>query len=171
MGGQYPSGSEYNFFGDNPLHTAHVINTWAGRITFSGTELGGHVFSGAGLLSSGPKTDPTLKGYAWYNYGKPRESWDPLTVMYAVEGLGCLFEEEGKGGRNYVFQNGSNEWRWDKDEKDEAEGKKRGEQRWLKLKVKNETAETVLDDMFLRGAWSHKKSDYEKPNCKGKEEL
>lgn len=152
MGGQYPSGSEYNFFGDNPYHTAHVVNTWAGRMTFSGTELGGHVFSGKSLLSNGPKDDPTKRGYLWYNYGKPRESWDPLTVAYAVEGLGCLFEYDGKGGRNYVFANGSNEWRFGEEDRG------RGEQRWLKLKVKNETAEEMLDEMYLRGAWSHVKT-------------
>lgn len=161
MGGEYPSGSEYNFWGDNPSHTAHVVNTWAGRMTFSGTELGGHVFSGKGLLDKGPKNDPTKRGYFWYNYGKPRESWDPLTVVYAAQGLGCMFEYAGQGGRNHVFANGSNEWRWDEDDGS------RGEQRWLKLAVKNETAEEMLDDMLLQGAWAHHRGC----KSKGKSEL
>jgi hypothetical protein len=39
MGDGYPSGYEFNFFGDDPGVTAHSINTWPGCITFSGTEL------------------------------------------------------------------------------------------------------------------------------------
>ncbi|KAK0385670.1 hypothetical protein NLU13_6847 [Sarocladium strictum] len=151
MGGQYPSGSEFNFFGDSPYHTAHVVNNWAGRMTFSGNEMGGNVYSGKGLLDNGPKNDPAKRAYFWYNYGQPRESWDPLTVLYGVEGLGCMFEYEGEGGRNYVFPNGSNEWRYG----EAGDDGMRGEQRWLKLKVKNETGGAKLDELYLRGSWAN----------------
>ncbi|KAH7304670.1 Inosine/uridine-preferring nucleoside hydrolase domain-containing protein [Stachybotrys elegans] len=145
MGGEYPAGREYNFFGDNPLYTAHVVNNWQGKMTFSGAELGGNVFSGAGLMKDGPDADPAKKGYLWYTYGEARESWDPLTLVYAVLGLDDWFEYAGQGGRNHVFPNGSNEWVWDEQDT-------RGEQRWLKLKPSYETAGMWLDELYLKGA-------------------
>ncbi|KAL3424039.1 inosine uridine-preferring nucleoside hydrolase [Phlyctema vagabunda] len=147
MGGQYPSGREYNFFGDNPAHTAHVVNNWKGRVTFSGGELGGYVMSGASLTVDGPENDPVKAGYQWYiGYNNSRESWDPLTVLYACQGLGDLFEYANSFGRNHVFANGSNAWVFDEADKD---------QRWLRLKVDNVTAGQALDGYFLDGATAY----------------
>ena len=66
MGGEYPSGWEFNFGGNTPLSTAHVVNNWPGNITFSGTELGGKVSAGAQLTIQGPVTDPVVAAYKWY---------------------------------------------------------------------------------------------------------
>lgn len=146
MGGVYPSGSEYNFFGDNPLATAHVINNWPKSvpITFSGGELGGTVFSGARLTVEGSKDDPVRAAYQWYvGYNTSRESWDPLTVLYAARGLGDTFEYGNSFGYNHVLSNGSNEWVFDES---------RSNQKWLKLKVDNVTAGQELDELYLDGA-------------------
>ncbi|KFA56634.1 hypothetical protein S40293_10470 [Stachybotrys chartarum IBT 40293] len=147
--GEYPAGREYHFFGDHPMYTAHVVNNWAGKITVSGNELSGNVFSGAGLMKDGPETDPTKQGYFWYTYGEATESWDPLKVLCAAIGLDDWFEYAGQGGRNHVFANGSNTWIWD----DETGGKNesRGEQRWLKLRPSYETAGMWLDELYLKG--------------------
>ncbi|KAK7977211.1 inosine/uridine-preferring nucleoside hydrolase [Apiospora saccharicola] len=147
MGGMYPAGREFNFFGDNPSLTAHVINTWRGLtpIVFSGGELGGSVMSGMRLMQEGPQTDPVRQAYMWYTYGAARPSWDPLTVLFAMGdgGLGDLFEYGNEFGYNHVFANGSNEWVYDEAVTD---------QRFLRLRVSNETAAAELDRLYLVGA-------------------
>lgn len=155
MGGGYPSGREYNFFGDSPLLTAHVVNNWprAGRVVFSGTELGGNVSSGAALLRDGPRDDPVRLAYLYYTHGEARYSWDPLTVLYAIDGLAAaggeegaaLFEYANADGYNYVYPNGSNVWIADADITT---------QHYLRLRVENVTAAAALDARFLSGAWS-----------------
>lgn len=149
MGGGYPSGHEFNFWGDNPLHTAHVVNTWPRSValTFLGTEVGEMVSTGARLSTARPKNDPVRAAYEWYvGYNTTRFSWDPLTVVYAVEGLGSWFENGNVGGYNYVFANGSNVWREDRG---------RTNQHYLRLKAGNETVARELDDLLLRGAEMH----------------
>ncbi|EOD45424.1 putative inosine uridine-preferring nucleoside hydrolase protein [Neofusicoccum parvum UCRNP2] len=146
MGGGYPSGYEYNFWGSNSSLTAHVVNNWPGKITFSGSELGGNVTSGAPLTVRGPSNDPVAAAYRWYTgYNASRFSWDPLTVLYACQGLGDLFEYGNEFGYNYVHPNGSNDWVYDRNVTD---------QHWLQLKVDNETAARELDRLFLEGAAS-----------------
>ncbi|KAI3557074.1 subtilase [Colletotrichum abscissum] len=145
MGGEYPSGREFNFFGDNPSHTAHVVNNWKGRVVFCGTEVGSIVLSGAKLLAEGPVSDPVRQAYIYYNFYRPRQSWDPLTVLYAMQGLGDIFEYGNKYGRNFVHANGSNEWVYDRNVTN---------QHWLNLKVDNTTAAAALDKLYLEGAWS-----------------
>ncbi|KAL0933475.1 inosine uridine-preferring nucleoside hydrolase [Colletotrichum truncatum] len=143
MGGGYPSGREFNFFGDNPLATAHVMNNWKGRVVYCGTEVGGTVLSGAKLLAEGPLSDPVRQAYIYYNFHRPRESWDPLTVLYAIHGLGDIFEYGNEYGYNYVYANGSNEWVYDSSVTNQF---------WLNLKVDNVTAADVLDKLYVEGA-------------------
>lgn len=150
MGGSYPSGREFNFFGTSrPYATAHFVNTYPGDMTFSGLELGAAVFSGKALVESGPENDPTRRGYLWYTYGRNSESWDPLTMLYALEGLESgLFAYERGDGHNHVFANGSNEWR-----ASDERGGKQGKQRRLKLQASPEAAGKRLDGLYLAGAW------------------
>lgn len=68
MGGDYPSGHEYNFWGSNASATAYVINTWPGRVTFLGFHVGYNVRSAARLTTEGPKDDPVVAAYKWYRY-------------------------------------------------------------------------------------------------------
>ena len=144
MGGEYPSGREYNFYGDNPTATAHVVSNWKGRISYSGIELGANVASGAPLTVYGPERDPVRAAYRWYvGYNNSRQSWDPLTVLYACQGLGSLFEYANEIGYNHVFPNGSNIWVYDQSKTN---------QHWLRLKVDNVTAGRELDRLFLEGA-------------------
>jgi len=145
MGGGYPSGHEFNFWGYDPSATAHVINNWKGPLVFSGSELGGNVTSGDGLMARGPASDPVRAAYLYYTYNTSRFSWDPLTMLYAVDGLGELFEFGNDGGYNFVHPNGSNVWVVDE---------KVRNQHWLKLKVDNVTAAGLLDDMMVEASWS-----------------
>jgi hypothetical protein len=145
MGGGYPSGYEYNFWGDNPYLSAHVVNNWKGPVIYSGFELGVNVTSGGPLMTNGPLDDPVRQAYIYYTYGHPRFSWDPLTVLYAIDGLSGLFEYGNEYGYNHVHPNGSNEWVFDENVKS---------QHWLRLKVDNLTAGAELDDLFLNGVLS-----------------
>lgn len=144
MGGEYPSGSEYNFYGDNPFATAHVINGWPGRITYCGFELGLGITSGARLSVEAPAEDPVAAAYRWYaGYNTSTFSWDPLTVLYACQGLGNVFQYANVFGYNHVYPNGSNAWVYDET---------RTDQHWLKLKVSNVTAGEELDRLYLEGS-------------------
>ncbi|KAH8899056.1 inosine/uridine-preferring nucleoside hydrolase [Thozetella sp. PMI_491] len=145
MGGEYPSGREWNFFGEGSVASAHVVNNWQGRVIYSGSELGGDVLSGGKLMAEGPFNDPVRAGYIYYTYNNSRSSWDPLTLLYAINGLGELFEYGNQLGHNSVAADGSNAWVYDESI--------RG-QHWLKLKVSNEAASEELDRLYLRGAWA-----------------
>ncbi|KAK8087309.1 hypothetical protein PG994_002283 [Apiospora phragmitis] len=89
------------------------------------------------------------QAYRWYTYGAPRPSWDPLTVLFTMDGgVGELFEYGNEFGYNHVFPNGSNAWVYDEAVTD---------QRFLKLRVSNETAAAELDRLYLAGANSANK--------------
>lgn len=145
MGGGYPSGHEFNFFGDNPLTTAHVVNNWPRDVpvTFLGTEVGDEVLTGAKLTTEGPKGDLARAAYGWYvGYNTTRMSWDPLTVAYAVMGLGSWFEYRNTAGYNHVLANGSNVWVADESVTN---------QHYLQLAKDNATVANELDELYLKG--------------------
>ncbi|KAK4235770.1 hypothetical protein C8A03DRAFT_36357 [Achaetomium macrosporum] len=115
MGGGYPSGRSWNFWGSNASPTAHAINSWEGRVVFLGDDVGKDVLCGAPLMSQGPEDDPVRMAYIYYSYYNPRPSWDPLTVLYAIYGLGGLFEFGSEYGCNHVERDGTNRWVWDEE--------------------------------------------------------
>lgn len=149
MGGAYPSGREFNFFGDDPAHTAHVISSLstAGspKVVYCGNEVGENVMSGMPLMKNGPESDPVRAAYSYYTHrSHARQSWDPLTMMYAINGLGDLFEFANENGYNRVnATEGSNEWIGDVSVTN---------QRWLRLKVSNTTAAEELDRLYMEAA-------------------
>ncbi|KAK1778483.1 Inosine/uridine-preferring nucleoside hydrolase domain-containing protein [Copromyces sp. CBS 386.78] len=171
MGGRYPEGKSWNFFGSDPdiphrnggnglglgpRGTANVINHWPtpqrdgwkGRVVYVGDEVGGNVLTGAGLVREGPKGDPVGRAYGYYAYGEARPSWDPVAVLYAMDGLGELFkyDEEYGYGRNWVDErDGSNRWVWDEETKNQFV---------LALKADDETVASEIDHLFLEGARS-----------------
>ncbi|KAI1752405.1 inosine/uridine-preferring nucleoside hydrolase [Xylaria castorea] len=145
MGGDYPSGYEFNFWGSNASLTAHVINTWEGRVVFVGDSVGKNVKSGRRLMVEGPEKDPVRMAYIYYTYHTPRPSWDPLAVLYAMNGLGDLFEFGNEYGYNHVEVNGSNRWVWDT---------KVRNQFFLRLGADEKGVAAELDRLFLQGAFS-----------------
>jgi hypothetical protein len=151
MGGDYPSGHEFNFWGDDPSRTAHVVHMWPGPLVFSGFSMGLDVTSGGRLMEASSLHDPVKDAYRYYTYGIPRSSWDPLTVLYAIDGLGDLFQYGNQFGHNHVYPNGSNTWIFDENQTD---------QRWLELKVEIDIASTRVDQLLLDGAVSGAKSCY-----------
>lgn len=150
MGGGYPSGHSWNFWGSNGSLAAHVVNTWEGRMVFVGDDVGKDVKSGGELMSAGPKTDPVRMAYIYYSYYEPASSWDPLAILYTIGGLGELFEYGNEYGYNHVDADGTNRWVWDQ---------KVQNQFFLRLKVSNETAAEELDRLFYKGAMSVAEQD------------
>jgi hypothetical protein len=151
MGGGYPTGHSWNFFGSSPSLTAHVINTWDSLVPsvpliYVGDDVGKYVLTGTPLMTSGPEHDPVRWAYIWYSYYQPRASWDPLAVLYAIHGLGDIFELGNEYGYNHVDpKNGTNTWIWDES---------RRNQFFLRLKKRNETVAARVDELFLQGSLS-----------------
>lgn len=147
MGGGYPSGYEWNFRGFNASLTRHVIHSWPenGPIVYLGYEEGVNVVTGKLLMNEGPASDPVRMAYIYYTFFAGRSSWDPLTVLYAMHGLGDLFELGNEYGYNFIEPNGTNRWVWDES---------RTNQHFLRLKVDNVTAAANLDKLYYEGALS-----------------
>lgn len=172
MGGTYPGpGWEFNF-GEFPSATKTVLENFPSnvRVTFSGFELGGVVFSGGGLKQKKcdeeedkegeeEKESPIRAAYEWYvgRCSTLRESWDPITTLYGILGLkgvnplngdgSSLFEYGNLGGGGYnkiVESNGTNLW---------IDDGQQHNQRWLKLAegVSNVTLAEILDGFYTHG--------------------
>lgn len=110
MGGQYPSGREWNFYQDAKA-TVDVISHWPVPIVFVGFEIGKDIMTGAKLRSL-PPSNPVRHSYELHNKLEGRPSWDQLAVYYAV------MTENGEQsdwwakvqGSNSVSDDGSNSW-------------------------------------------------------------
>lgn len=112
-------------------------------MVFVGDDVGKYVKSGGLLMSEGPTTDPVRMAYIYYSYHTSRSSWDPLTVLYATNGLGDLFEFGNDYGHNHIEADGTNRWIWNSQIRNQF---------FLRLKADNETAAAELDRLFLQGA-------------------
>lgn len=117
-------------------------------MTFSGSELGSKVFTGQNLEQLAEESSPVLAAWRWYANGHQSEmrraSWDPVTVLYAVLGVGEVFEFANRGGFNELLEDGGNEW------VDEG-GEERG-WHWLRLKdgVTEERVGEMLESSYVR---------------------
>lgn len=148
MGGWFPSGREFNFF-ENPAATAYVVDNWPTMMTFLGFEVGLSVLTAGPLMATeGLESDPVRKSYIYFNHAQPRQSWDPLTIYYVIYGLDDLFEYNTDTGFCQVLPDGANKWVVDATKTN---------QRYLKLKVDNATAEARIDQLLLDGAMQFRK--------------
>lgn len=82
MGGQFPSGTEWNAQ-QAPADIADVATNWPTPIYFNGGEIGGSVYV-AGPLASKPSND--LMRTAHENYPGSDLAWDEMALMAAVFG-------------------------------------------------------------------------------------
>lgn len=114
MGGHYPdsashpAGAEYNFVMDAES-TYAVIREWPTPIIFSGFELGVDIITGATLQEQTPPDNPVRVAYKLYTGGGGRNSWDLVTVHYAVRGSAGGYQLCA-GGSNEVTRDGKNCW-------------------------------------------------------------
>ncbi|KAK6071538.1 inosine uridine-preferring nucleoside hydrolase [Seiridium cupressi] len=154
MGGTYPSGWEYNFGGSDPASTKFVVDNWPSNVavTYSGSELGGNIYSGLLLPTLSPPNSPILAAYQWYvgQGSTVRPSWDPLTTLYGIVGLDGFQQLGFKSplafandfGYNSVIENGTNTWVNDSSVTN---------QHWLKLAdgVSNSSVSFMLDQFLV----------------------
>lgn len=156
MGGEYPSGWEYNL-GTNATASQRVVNGWprSVAVTYSGSSLGGNIYSAARLAREAPADSPVLAAYQFYvgRCATIRMSWDPVTTLYAILGLDAgarathgahgrpLFAYANTIGYNTVDADGNNAWVNDTSVTN---------QHWLQLAdgVSNTTVAAVLDRYF-----------------------
>jgi hypothetical protein len=154
MGGQYPSGWEYNFGGIDPKSAADVVNNWPKnvKITYSGYELGSNVFSGQNFAQRLSPDSPVLSAYQWYvgRGSTTHRSWDPITTLYGILGLEWasklgiqpMLAFANEFGYNSInTANGSNAWVNDTGVTN---------QHWLRLAegVTNSSMARLLDDIM-----------------------
>ncbi|KAL7624640.1 hypothetical protein AAE478_006209 [Parahypoxylon ruwenzoriense] len=153
MGGQYPSGWEFNFGGADPASASCVVNNWPRDvpITYSGFELGRDILSGECLADYALPDSPVLAAYQWYvgRCSTVRESWDPVTTLYGILGLegsrelgiGKLFSYANEIGYNEMSEDGSNMW---------VNDSHISNQHWLRLAdgVTNTSIARLLDQFF-----------------------
>lgn len=139
MGGQYPSGKEWNFYQD-AISAKTVVEQWPTEIYFVGFELGERIVTGTSLKRLGTM-NPVARTYKLHNNFKGRPSWDQLAVLYGA-GNGRLRRDlftVSEPGVNGVRLDGSNLWRA------EATGK----HFYLSLKKSTmETSEVIEKMMF-----------------------
>jgi hypothetical protein len=116
MGGEYPSGQEYNL--DNaPAQTAAVLSAWTAQngyspVWFVGFSSGASVQSGP-PASANPTINPVRKAFQLAGTTQ-RGSWDSLAILYAARGLaykGVTYWTDSGNGVNTVDPiSGSNTW-------------------------------------------------------------
>ncbi|KAL7951980.1 inosine-uridine preferring nucleoside hydrolase domain-containing protein [Trichoderma barbatum] len=155
MGGQYPSGWEYNFGGVDPEGTAYLIQHWpkSVKVTYSGYELGDDIYSGQNLVQRSPLDSPVLSSYQWYvgRGSTIRPSWDPITTLYGILGLEwfskigvrpMLAYANRFGYNSITAANGSNAW---------VNDTKVSNQHWLRLAdgVTNNSMAALLDEFII----------------------
>lgn len=109
MGGEYPTGREWNFYQD-ASSSRLVVGNWPTPVLFVGYEAGRETLTGRGLSASAPS--PLRRAYELYNNLTDRPSWDQLAVLVAVR------RQQGERhkmwrfepGKNIVTDDGANRW-------------------------------------------------------------
>ncbi|MCI5146429.1 MAG: nucleoside hydrolase [Candidatus Electrothrix sp. AR3] len=117
MGGQYPTGREWNFYQDAPA-AAYVVDHWPTPIVFSGFEIGKDILTGAGLKKAA-SSNPIRRSYELYNNLTNRPSWDQIALYYAVKGQQVSLWSSIPG-KNTVQTDGSNVWQNKQDDVNHA---------------------------------------------------
>ncbi len=104
MAAEYRKGHEYNIFCHAEAAKA-FCSGYNGKVLFSGFELGVDIFTGFEAKNS---SDPFVKAYELYCDGKfIRNSWDLVTVMFAVFGTEKYFGLT-ETGKVIISDNGDN---------------------------------------------------------------
>jgi inosine-uridine nucleoside N-ribohydrolase len=112
MAGAFPAGREFNVFKDS-VSSEYVFNSWPGKITFTGFEIGSKIFTGLRLIksdiSNSPVKDVFRIAMTFSNEDtKGRMSWDETAVLIGVYGTEKFFDT--KRGSIIINRNGSNKW-------------------------------------------------------------
>jgi inosine-uridine nucleoside N-ribohydrolase len=148
MGGSYPSGIEEFNFNIYSRSTQFVLAKWPGKVTFIGFELGEKVLTGGILNKMYKKEDnPVAMSFYYYCQGNNRSSWDEITTLYSVRGLGKYFENIKGWNRKFLIQKpskpGENE-HWTNVWVDDPAGI----HQYLKLRIPVPDLQKTLDELI-----------------------
>lgn len=158
MGGMFLQPDQEIVFGGEPYKAEYNVATDVAsainfirknsvKTVFLDFIVGYKVFSGGPLLRRNDPENPVTAAYRIFQ-NRPRESWDPLTVWYALYGTGELFKLSESGtvriesdGRTFFEPDAS------------------GNHYYLRLAASNEYCSQAIDQMLLRGECYEKKSE------------
>lgn len=135
MGGDYPTGSEFNFlFQPDPGTTRAALDRWPTPIVFSGFALGTEILTGSALADT-PASNPVRRAYELYtgNLGGLHQSWDLTAALAASRGTGADWSLSPPG-TNHADDSGQNTFT-------QAPG---GPHRYLERRV---DASTIADEL------------------------
>lgn len=142
MGGQFPSGKEWNFYQDAAA-TRQALQHWPTPVIFVGFEIGRHIHTGR-ILRKAPAEHPLRVAYQRFNGTTNRESWDQVAILVAV------YQETGEHSATYwqfsspgeviLEQDGANRWRMDLTKR----------QRYVMWNNKTGELASVIDALMLR---------------------
>lgn len=157
-GGKNPEGTSSNFSkaGAGP-YAKRVIETWPMPITFVGNDVGGGIRTGWALNRDETEGNPARTAYRLFHGGdvlKKRPSWDQASVLFAIRGLGEVYELV-EGGHMTCTPQGQNKW------VQEAEQDKRHAYVRKKEGTDDQIAETIEDLMTLTPAGHESRRDAE----------
>ncbi len=115
MGGAYPQRLKHGGYGNFMPHaaaTVEAVRDWPGDVYFSGD--GEHIHTGQSFntkaASKGSK-GPVARAYRLYlGSRKARPSWDQVALLFAIEPEAPFWKVTTQG-YNHVFENGTNQWR------------------------------------------------------------
>ena len=110
MGGEYPTGYEWNFYQDGAA-AAYVVERWPSPVIFVGFESGRDIWTGIKLKKS-RQPNPIRRSFELYNNFSGRPSWDQVAVYYAVQVANGWRTDlwSRVQGRNSVQLSGRNSW-------------------------------------------------------------
>ncbi|GAB3171720.1 nucleoside hydrolase [Telluribacter humicola] len=115
MGGTYPEGKEANFYRPDPGSTVYCLQEWKKPVVFAGWEVGDKIKTGGAYLKSKLTTSsPVYRAYELYNSFQGRASWDQVAVFLLMDASKKYFDTV-KEGYCHVNEDGSNQWRTDRD--------------------------------------------------------
>lgn len=151
MGGQYPSGKEFNMYIYEPNKTKGFIEACKVPLYFIGGELGRIVSCKSNIfLNNLPDSDYLKQGLKAFNSSETvgRNSWDPLTVLAALDN--SIFE--WVRGTNIISSDGSNKF----------EENTAGSHYYAKTKYSDDWYAFKIDKICAKLAW---------PNLRDKNEV
>lgn len=143
MGGDYPTGFEYNIYTDW-TSAKYVCDNWTGGIYWLGYTPPLPVETGQEIIDSGDTSNPLYWAFKLFKDANPtlvpRSSWDQLALLLAVYGPsfnGTTYFNVGGTGHNTVASDGTNTWVSDSS----------GAQKYFTLAQSNSFYESLIDQM------------------------
>ena len=108
MGGDYPTGREFNFYTDTTgVQVINSLDDLGVKVVYLGYSVGKSVTYDC---SAAPTDSPVYQAHGYYGH-YTNSAWDPLTMLYAVRGLsygGTTYFSYSPAGRNTVDGSGYN---------------------------------------------------------------